>query len=556
MKKIITLLFILSIVIVSNDVQAQKKKSKKNGDKAQVIDEDQSRVQFDVGFNPQQVSMINLDTNGILLVYTLYSDQTVYINKYDKNLNKIYSTTLAIADKSKIASIKDYKQNLYLLVIDDNYYASSSSFTMNYKVIEFNHISKKSSEVEGVFEKKRMVQDLIPCDGGAFLLTLDCYTNSKMGNRTMFNCCLLGIPSLFGFTKFPFNPYLVSINFKNKKTEEQLLEYVNQSAILAGDLDEEKQELNLSIKNKVKKKENRIYVANYKLAGIGKATKVKETEVDLPDKKDFYSAKINTLNSDEKLVFGTYGPETNYLTQSGGVANGLYLSKVVKGKCAFTTVVRFDELESYMTKNQKKKKDAGAASSKKEKSYSGGVLFHDIIEDENQFILTAENYYPTYHTESYYNYQTKSYTTRQVFDGYLYDKLIILGFTKDGKKKWEQNIKLPYYRTFTPGALLVRNEIVEADLYFTMALSDGAIKFVKLTKDNTVSQLTSLEEIENIDGDEVIERNFINGGVLYENNYIVYGWEKIVKEKDGKKNKSTKDAKTVVFINKIAVYPE
>lgn len=89
-----------------------------------------------------------------------------------------------------------------------------------------------------------------------------------------------------------------------------------------------------------------------------------------------------------------------------------------------------------------------------------------------------------------------------------------------------------------------------------MALSDGAIKFVKLTKDNTVSQLTSLEEIENIDGDEVIERNFINGGVLYENNYIVYGWEKIVKEKDGKKNKSTKDAKTVVFINKIAVYPE
>ncbi len=555
MKKIIILLFIIGVTSFGHNALAQKKKSKKNGDKAQVIDEDQSRVQFDIGTNPQQVSMISLDTNGMMLVYTLFGDQNVYINKYDKNLNKVYTTTINFDEKSMISSIKEYKDYIYLLIIDYLNYAPG--YTQNYKVIEFNMLTKKSIEVTGVFEKNRMINTLIPCDGGVFITTLDCLTPGKMSSRIMLNCLGLGIPSLFGYTKFPYNPYLVSINFKNKKTDEQLLEYVNQSAILGGDLDEEKQELNLSIKNKVKKKENRIYVANYKLAGTGKASKVKETEVDLPEKKDFYSAKINTLNSDEKLVFGTYGPETEYLTEnSGSSAQGLYLSKVVNGKCAFTTVVRFDELESFMTKNQKKKKDAGVAPSKKERAYSGGVLFHDIIEDENQFILTAENYYPTYHTESYYNYSTKSYTTRTVFDGYVYDKLIILGFTKDGKKKWEQNIKLPYYRTFTPRILLVRNEIVESDLYFTMAMSDGTIKFVKLTKDNTVSQLSSTEEIENIDGESVLERNFINGGVLYDNHYIVYGWEKIVKEKDGKKNKSTKDAKTVMFVNKIAVYPE
>ncbi len=554
MKKIITLLFILSVALYSHEVQAQKKKSKKNGDKVQVIDEDQSRVQFDLGTDPQQVQLVRLDTNGILLVYTLADDQNVYINKYDKNLNKIYSSTVKIAEKSLISSIKEYKQNIYLLVIDDK--SSSPNFTLNYKVIEFNHQTKKSIEVDGVFEKRRLMQDLIPCDGGAFISTLECLTPGQLGTRVMLNCCGFGIPSLFGYTKFPYKPYLVSINFKNKKTDEQLLEYPNQSAILGGDLDDEKQELNLSIKNKVKKKDNKIYVANFILTGNGKTSKVKETEIDLPEMKDFYSAKINTLNGEEKLIFGTYGPETKYLTENASmVSNGLYLSKIVNGKCAYTTVVRFDEMESFMSKTQKKKKAAGT-SSKKEKTFSRGLLFHDIIEDDDQFILTAESYYPTYRTESYYNSSTKRWETRQVFDGYQYDKLLILGFSKDGKKQWEQNISLPYYKTYYPKALLVRNEIVEGDLYFTLAMNDGSIKFIKLTQENTVSQLSSVQDIENIEGETVLERNFINGGVLYENNYIVYGWEKIIKEKDGKKNKNNKDARKVMFINKIAVYPE
>ncbi len=541
------------MLLACHEAQAQKKKAKKNGDKAQVIDEDQTRVQFQLETEPEQLQVVGLDTNGVLLVFTLAKDENIYINKYDRDLNKLYNTTLKIPDNSKVWSIKEYKKNIYLLVIDKN--SSSPMFTLNYQVIEFDHISKKSKQIDGVFEKKRYIQELVPCDDGAYITTLDCLTPGQLSTRITLNCCAVGIPSLFGYTKFPYKPYLVSLNFKSKKIDEQLLEYPNQSAIMAADLESEKQELNLSLKNKVKKNYNKIYVVNFKLSPNGKASKVKETEIDLPIGKDFYSAKINTLNVEEKLVFGTYGPETKYLTENGSmVANGLYLSKIQNGKCAFTTVVRFDEMETYRIKSKKKKNTTAAAT--KEKAFRQTLLFHDIIEDDDQFILTAETYYPTYKTEYYYNASTKRTESRQVFDGYVYDKLLILGFSKEGKKEWEQSIELPYYRTFSPNALLVRNEIVEGDLYFTLAHKDGTIKFIKLTSDNTISQLTSEEEIENIEGEEVLERNFINGGVLYDNNYIVYGWEKIVKEKDGKKNKKSKDAKTVMFINKIAVYPE
>ena len=542
MKKKISLVFIFTIIIVSNNVRAQQKPIKNNDNTVQIIDRMQSRVQFEVGFVPEQLELVKLDTSAVLLVYTLYDDQNVYINKYDNNLNKIYNTSITIPDKSKILLIRSYKQKVYLLLIDKykgpNYLADYN-FTDNYKMIEFNHELKNIVEVEGVFKKLRMVQDIIPCDAGVFMSTLECYRMVKMAARYTMNFCALGIPSIFGYTKFPYIPYLVNIDFKNKQASEQVFNYPVQAAILGVDLDEEKKELNLSVKNKITKNENNVFVANYKYDANTNVIKINENKVNLPLGNDFYSAQIKTINSEEKLVLGSFGIGTIELINGIRECRGLFLSKMVKDKCEFTTLLNMNDMDSYQKKNNQKKFRNTSGND----GNNRGLLFHNIIVQENQYIVITESYIKTIALS------TGSAGPMSGYDGCEYDKLLVFGFSKKGVKLWEQSIDLPYYKSYYPNELIVRTEVIEGNIYFTLVQDNGSILFVKLNNDNTLLKSKGIENIENVKNEKSKQGIYMNGGVLYGNNYLVYGWED-VKEIDKKKN-----SKTVIFINKIIASP-
>jgi hypothetical protein len=557
MNKILLLILTLTL---SLGVSAQKnKKKEKEKEKIKVeapptLAAKQKRIELKLNKSNDNFHIITLDSEGLAVVY-MNEDKDYMLAKYGTDLKKEYSQVLKIEGGSNNLAILNYgysENDIYILFADIS--PSSTYRTMReYTILRYDLESKKQDVINGQTAKPFLYSKMAVDNGLVFLFGTDNIPNSQASLRVCATFCLLGIPAIFGSLKFPTNPAMEVISFKNKNNTHEIADYGKkaQAVLLSGDVNESSNEGYLLIKHRITKKESRLYLRNFKYDG-GNIKTNPDVEIKGDITKEFRNAKVNVLNADEKLMFGTYGKPTPMGTNHYTYSEGIYFCKLNGKKQVFTKFIPYvdiKKIKASMSSYDKKQMDKSKAKGK-DYSIAKQILFHDVVEDENGYLLIGETYYATYHTEEkmVYNPGTKRWekTTTVIFDGYLYENCLVMSFDKEGKLLWDDAFELPYFLTFNPTTELVTIAPNGDKLGFTY-FYNGRIRTRSLETEG-VSEIEGNAKIESKKKSDKVNNRTTNVRYWFGTTYVVFGHADIT-NKD--KRSGEKTTKRVLYINKM-----
>jgi hypothetical protein len=187
--------------------------------------------------------------------------------------------------------------------------------------------------------------------------------------------------------------------------------------------------------------------------------------------------------------------------------------------------------------------------------------FHEILIRDNEILVFAEPYYPTYHTETRVVYVNGRATTQTVtvFDGYKFLGAMVMAFDLEGNMVWENGFKIAdgplsfstsrkfdFYETEDDGIKVVYNN---AGSIFSKVIYDDKVESeVELMK---VKTATNAKKVKNLDS----RYTEVNGTEYwYDNFYLAFGMQKITSDAKAKdRAKDEKKNKTIFYLNKIEI---
>jgi hypothetical protein len=257
-------------------------------------------------------------------------------------------------------------------------------------------------------------------------------------------------------------------------------------------IDPKRQQIFATFKIQFSSSSNHLFVNQYNLNGSLEKTLDFTGQL---EKKNFNSAQFIPLSDSNGIVAGTYGFNVSnsrrqydyydnyynsyyynyyspyyYSRQSDYDANedktpvsdGYYTAIVnagVAGKVKYYNFSGFNNAYKYITdpsalrikSKPAKKKEKSAETiqtetpANNEPSMNLRLITHEVVASNGQIILTAEAYYPEYHTNTQmsYDYYGRAFpSTYQVFDGFRYSHAFIAGFDSAGNMAWNNGMEM------------------------------------------------------------------------------------------------------------------
>jgi hypothetical protein len=543
-KNILPLLIAL---LISGQTFAQRKSKK---EKAPA---DPNRAEVTIEGYDQAFNVITLDTNGLLLCYQ-DADKKYQIVRYTNDFKKVFQVAAPADEKMyflKNTYDEDGKVYLFFGAIK---YMSVTPAIKEYTIIQLDPLTKKMIAVNGEFEKNFYYTDFTASGGQTFIYGNSTISTGKMALRVCLTVAGLGIPAIFGSLRFPSWPTVCGVNFKKKSpTTEIMYDYGKKSRayIVAADMNPATKKTHLLIKHQVSRKKLRMYMRDVSYDPMASFKIGDEIELDVPQRKELFEFKINNINDRQKLLMGTYGKiKTKFIIKYAGFSigyvngkpyahihlpsafidyqatEGIYFSKLSGKKQDYTSLFILNDLKGYMKFKYTKKNSKKPVKIPKVTTTDRKFLLHNIIEDENQYIMVGETYFPTYAVKWYCDASGKNCEPYIVFDGWQYEACEVMGISKDGKKVlWDDAFKLGYYKTWVPTTELVTVLPYGDDLYFTYF--DGAqIIRRKLDGDHLVQEGVDNEKLKGKkkDKDLTTGYSFPNVKHWYEDVFVIYGY--------------------------------
>lgn len=255
------------------------------------------------------------------------------------------------------------------------------------------------------------------------------------------------------------------------------------------------------------------------------------------------SARQNVLGNGEKVIIGAYGRGDN---PRG--AQGMFMAKYDNsGKNIFMKYYSFSEFENffgYLSERRQEKIDK-----KLDKKKAKGedlklnylLLTHDLMEQDGEYIVLAEAFYPQYHTESYTstNAQGQSVTSyRTVFDGWRYTHAVVAGFDEDGNKKWDNVFEMWDVLTFSlKERVFVKQDKSKIDLLYSF----GRTIKTKTISGNAVKDGKEFENIDTANEDDKVRGSTSESFYWYDDYFMAWGYQRIKGD----------DKRKVFYLNKI-----
>lgn len=263
--------------------------------------------------------------------------------------------------------------------------------------------------------------------------------------------------------------------------------------------------------------------------------------------KFILTSSVSKLQDNSYIIAGTYSP---YTMNSGivsfekpiNLSTGIYTLRVSENKEKFIEFVNYKDINNfynYLPEKEKEKieKKIIKLEGKEFNDKKYNVLTHDIIEENNKFILIGEAYY-----ESYSSHQSSSGNTIQVLEGYISSHFFIVSFDQNGKINWSNSNTLGLMQkkiktSITPKLLNGK---------FNLAFKIGN-KFHLYSYDEGKLENNSITELEVSNSDEEKAKFTVNTETesWYNNYYISYGKQELVNKND------KRDKRKVNFLNKI-----
>ena len=158
------------------------------------------------------------------------------------------------------------------------------------------------------------------------------------------------------------------------------------------------------------------------------------------------------------------------------------------------------------------------------------MRFNEIVEREDDFIATAEAFYPVYSS-----YRDANGNLIQYFEGYNYTHCLILCFDKNGNIKWDKTVPLNFNRLYLN--LSQKVELLQngEDVQLSYG-SGGNINVISISGDD-VSDPENFKLPRLLKEDEKASEYIADVTPWYGNKYLIWGVQKIkrsdIKDREG-----------------------
>ncbi|MBI3235947.1 MAG: hypothetical protein HYZ42_18255 [Bacteroidetes bacterium] len=574
MKKIY---FLLTLFIATStlSVNAQKKKRGKED-----VPKDRIEINVDENSITGYVRIFGLDTNGVATMSNKWNKESngclgigakytndYVIEKYNKNLTKEYEVALGIEMGTFLVGTYQNEDKIYVLGTKDY---------ISYNLIEFDTKTKKLSNVDVVYPQTVYFRDMLVKDGNALLFSLATISKKKQIGRLCYSTLLFGIPVIFGSLNFPSWVYMAKIDLKKKKTELVKLDefgkkphnyYMGSNTGMAG------KPGTIIIKDVVKKKA-KVYSKTFKFDG-SELKLGENAELEINKKLEIYTAKVNNLDDNERLIYGNYGKpgQTTISTnESNYKLKGAYYSKMEGKRLKWSQT---QEYKKIVPKNQYVKYrrpyviplylSYGGITLNfaiQWPGYSGTeLLMHDVITTDDQLIYIGETRTAKFIYKQVQRGDRIVYI--KVFDGWLCNGFLVSSYDKTGKILWNKAIKFPTtFHTYYEGKEFL-NVYPDGERLAFGFFNGGGISTYYLDADNKFSNTPVNSKNAKIptNTESKKKKTVVYGADALkwtDNTYLVYGSTKLKNAKAERRQKYSNGVRkgkyrNVIFLSKVVV---
>lgn len=462
--------------------------------------------------NNEYVQCIPFGTDGFLLHSQFDEKQTVKkqtvftFTKYDTTCTKLNSADIIVP--SRKSAYLDYRNN-------ENYYFLSYQTSGTYSVSIVSAKTLTTSTIQGKFPKNTIIQAFRAVGDYVYIL---------------------------GKTK-----ELPMLLIQNTKTNEisfgKIIPLTKRNfSIMSFEINEETNEVYIFTKDALKN-DRLVKMYIYKDGAKIHESLLKSTQAD----KYIVSASASRLEDGSCLISGTYGNTA----KNNDISVGLFITKKnLDGSIAFTKYINYLDINNFTSylpdkrqeKIEKKQERRTAQDKKLELNYL--MTPHKIIEQNGEFILVGESYYPTYREECEYqpspNGQMEMFCF-PVFDGYQYTHFFALAFNEKGDLLWSNAAPMDIdYKPYSVVHFLAINS--KQDYIQTMYSSWDKI-FINIFHANGTN---TNQEISFVDDSEKMLHSTSRNRYWYDNVFISYG-------NQGIKDKEEHEKRQFFYFEKVTI---
>ncbi len=256
------------------------------------------------------------------------------------------------------------------------------------------------------------------------------------------------------------------------------------------------------------------------------------------------SGKILTLNDKEVILTGSFAESCSLLS------NGIYIQNLGQESPQF---IRFEELDNFF-KFLSPKREARVKERIKNKKRKGKEVnlryrlhLHDIVQNEEGWVLIAEIFYPEYKSPAtnttVFNSVNNYRIGNDVYNNFRFTHTVLCGFDKSGKLLWNNSVSMDNVES---GELNDKVQIFKQNDSFVLAYpNEEFIKTTIIKGNETPQNLESFNLKQSNENSNVTETKDSNLHAWYQQNFLSYGYQDIRKT-------GNLTNKQVFFVNKLS----
>jgi hypothetical protein len=507
------------------------------------------RLEIPVPSNSTELFTIPINEQGVLVLNQI-NKSNFTLTRYDINLEKLWSINGTIdASLDYVKHAYDGK-NLYLLF---------SRYRSNvYEIVKVN-IGPGFIEKYQIMSVDRMeVSDFQALNASVFIGGV---VNSQ--------------------------PVILFTNLQERKTKVLPSALKNQAEIQSMELDTTSDLVNVTYAVGTKGKNYQLVLKSFNEDG----KQISQVVMNPDNQYAMMNGRLNLVSDSTEVMFGTYGHKNSIGSSRGPTSQGIYFTKLVDNEVVdvkFHSFTEFKNFFNFMSERQRERQER-KIQDKKEKGedlrLDYRLLVHDIIKQDDKYIMVAEAFYADYRYNnfnpygfgngwnswgspyntfynpyrwgwgnyglyspfsSYYSpwgWGNRNFNNNQTFDGWIYTHAIVAAFDEKGNLLWDNSIEMKDVKEQR------LSEKVKASIKgdeITLSYSNKGQIFTKIIQAEKVVENTQPRPIDTqLDGDKVKQTTSDNIDFWYNNYFIASGYQKIANDQEGGK-------RNVFYLNKVS----
>jgi hypothetical protein len=384
-------------------------------------------------------------------------------------------------------------------------------------------------------------------------------------------------------------PVILFTNLNERKTKVLPSALKNQAEIQSMELDTTSDIVNVTYAVGTRGKNYQLVLKSFDENG----KQISQVAMNPDNEFAMMNGRLSLVSDSTEVMFGTYGHKNTIGSSRGPTSQGIYFTKLVDNEVTdvkFHSFTEFKNFFNFMSDRQRERQER-KIQDKKEKGedlrLDYRLLVHDIVKQDNQYIMVAEAFYPEYKYNNYnpygfggnnswssfgspyssfYNpyrwgygnyglyspfssyyspwgWGNRNYNNSQTFDGWTYTHAIVAAFDEKGNLLWDNSIELKDVKeqklTEKVKASIKGNEIA-------LSYSNKGQIYTKIIKAEKVVENTQPRAIDTqMEGDKVKQTTSDNIDFWYNNYFIASGYQKISNDQEGGK-------RNVFYLNKVS----